>query len=127
VLWRLRHNTAQARLAAEREPANGRAIHRRMGARLALPISYFVDWDRAKSARHDLVDSYVSSGWPPADLLVTAIKAGIETYVLKRLVRHYRGRKYLERALRDSDRLEPSLRSKIWNFASDPQGSGKED
>jgi hypothetical protein len=99
----------------------------RWPALFTLPISYFVDWDRAKSARRDLVDSYVSSGWPPADLLVTAIKAGIETAVLKRLVRQHRGREYLERALRDLDRLEPWLKSRIWDFASDPQGSGEED
>jgi len=52
---------------------------------IMLPMSFFVDWDRAKSARHELVDVFLRSSWPPIDLLLTAIDAGIEREVLKRL------------------------------------------
>jgi hypothetical protein len=35
------------------------------GALLALSLSIFIHWDRAKSARHELVDTYLYSSWPP--------------------------------------------------------------
>ena len=46
---------------------------------IALPMSFFVDWDRAKSSRRDLVDAYLNSTWPPADLLATALESGSQT------------------------------------------------
>jgi hypothetical protein len=67
---------------------------RRIPAFIALPMSFFVDWDRARSARSELVDAYVNSIWSPADLLVTAISAGIANETLDRLSRTTSGRNY---------------------------------
>jgi hypothetical protein len=66
--------------------STGEEDFKRLPALLALPLSIFIDWDRAKSARHELVDAYLYSSWPPADLLLTSITAGIQGETLHRLV-----------------------------------------
>lgn len=86
---------------------------KRLPALLLLPLSIFIDWDRAKSARHELVDAYLYSSWPPADLLVTSIAAGIESESLHRLMGTHRGRDYLAAIDRDSHRLDPQLYARV--------------
>lgn len=86
---------------------------RRLPALLLLPISFFYDWDRAESARHELIDAYLSSSWPPADLMVTSIAVGIERETLRRLEATHRGRDYLGAIERDSRRLAPEQLAKI--------------
>lgn len=68
---------------------------KRLPALLKLPLSIFIDWDRAKSARHELVDAYLYSSWPPADLLLTSLAAGIQSETLRRLAGTHRGRDYI--------------------------------
>lgn len=82
-------------------------------ALLALPLSFFSDWDRAKSARRDLVEAFLKSSWPPANLLLTAIEAGIEQKIIKRLIRSYGGNQYLAAIEQDSHRLEGSTRLRV--------------
>ena len=76
----------------------------------ALPMSFFVDWDRARSARQELVDTFLKSSWPPADLLVTAIDAKIDQFVFEYLTRTSSGRVYIQRMEMDISRLQPSKR-----------------
>jgi hypothetical protein len=80
---------------------------------MMLPMSYFVDWDRAKVARHELTDVFLGSSWPPSDLLLTGIDAGIEQNVLKRLSRNSRGNDYIRAIQRDIGKLSDRDRSKI--------------
>ena len=77
----------------------------RLPALIKLPLNFFVDWDRAKSARHELVDTYVYSSWPPTDLLLISLQSGIQEDTLKRLARTYRGSDYIAAIDRDSHRL----------------------
>lgn len=86
---------------------------RSVPALLLLPFSFFVDWDRAKSARRELVESYLSSSWPPADLLVAAVNAGVERPILVRLTGSSRGRRYVDLIAKDVQRLDASLRNKV--------------
>ena len=81
---------------------------RSIPAFIALPMSFFVDLDRAKSARRDLVDAYLASTWPPADLLLTAIESGIVSDTLDRLSRTNTGRKYIRAIEADITRLSES-------------------
>jgi hypothetical protein len=90
----------------------------RLPALIALPLSFFVDWDRAKSARHELVDAYLYSSWPPADLLVVSMQSGIQESTLKRLARTYRGSDYIAAIERDSHRLPPHQLSEVQNCLS---------
>jgi hypothetical protein len=79
---------------------------RTVPAFLALPMSFFLDWDRANSARRDLVDSYLNSTWPPADLLATAVETGIANDTLDRLSRTNPGREYIRAIEGDLARLD---------------------
>lgn len=83
---------------------------KRLPALLALPLSIFIDWDRAKSARHELVDAYIYSSWPPADLLLTSMAAGIQSETLHRLAGTHRGRDYLASILKS---VVPSAPSRV--------------
>jgi hypothetical protein len=98
--------------------SKGEEDFRRLPALLMLPISFFYDWDRAKSARHELVDAFMFSSWPPADLMVTSIMAGIEREALHRLEGTHRGREYLGAIDRDSRRLAPEKFTKIQELLS---------
>lgn len=86
---------------------------KRLPSLLLLPLSIFYDWDRAKSARHEIVDAYLYSSWPPADLIVTSIAAGIQNETLHRLEGTHRGREYLAAIERDSRRLTHSQFAKV--------------
>ncbi len=95
--------------------STGEEDFKRLPALLALPLSIFIDWDRAKSARHELVDAFLYSSWPPADLLLTSIAAGIQGETLHRLIGTHRGRDYLAAIDRDSHRLDPAQFDQIQN------------
>jgi GTPase-associated protein 1, N-terminal domain type 1 len=93
--------------------STGEDDFKRLPALLALPLSIFIDWDRAKSARHELVDAYLHSSWPPADLLLTSIAAGIQNETLHRLSGSHRGREYLTSIDHDSQRLGPAQYAQV--------------
>jgi hypothetical protein len=86
---------------------------RTIPAFIALPMSFFVDWDRAKSARRDLVEAYLASTWPPADLLLTAIESGIASDTLARLSRTNMGREYISAIEADVGRLDESAQMRV--------------
>ena len=80
--------------------------------------SYFwLSWKKPKDGRGDIIDalvgSFLRSSWPPADLVLAAMGAGIETKVVKRVRRRLFGRRYIERVHRDAGRLEADLRHRV--------------
>lgn len=77
-------------------------------ALLSLPMSFFMDWDRAKASRRDLVDAFMSSSWPPSDLMLAAIYAGIESKILKRVSRNHGGEKYIRLIENSIEQLDPN-------------------
>jgi hypothetical protein len=91
-----------------------------IGMILALPRMVVGDWDHAKPARHGLVDAFMSSGWPPAHLLLAAVRADILERVCLRLSRKKGGKKYLDRAINDIARLNAQelgdIREKVAQF-----------
>lgn len=87
---------------------------RSIPAFIALPLSFFVDWDRAKSARRELVDAYLDSIWPPADLLLIAMEAGIAHETLDRLAHSTRGRNYIDAISKDLSRLSEGARQRAY-------------
>lgn len=94
-------------------------------ALLMLPLTFFSEWDRAKTARHDLVDAFMSSSWPPADLILTAIDADIDQKVLRRVNRSRSGGRYISNIWADAGRLQPklakSVRGAVNRFKEDPR------
>jgi hypothetical protein len=89
---------------------------RTIPAFLALPMSFFVDWDRAKSARRELVDAYLKSTWPPADLLVTAVAADIIRETLNRLSQTASGRNYIDAIWNDVPRLDEATQQRMYTI-----------
>ncbi|WP_354043590.1 hypothetical protein [Devosia sp. UYZn731] len=76
-----------------------------IGMIMSLPRMVVGDWDHAKPARHGLVEAFMSSGWQPAHLLLAAARAEILERVCLRLTRLKGGKKYLDKAISDVDRL----------------------
>ncbi|OWK22028.1 hypothetical protein AJ88_14120 [Mesorhizobium amorphae CCBAU 01583] len=75
-----------------------------LGLFFALPRMLVNDWDRAKPARHGLVDAFMNSNWPPSYLLLAAARAGILDRICLRVLRQRGGKKYLNRAVADLSR-----------------------
>jgi hypothetical protein len=91
---------------------------------LLLPFSFFMDWDRAKTARQELVETFLKSSWPPANLILAARGVGIEQKVLRRLSKLREGNRYITRIWDDSGRLNNDLqrtvRKSINEFSENP-------
>lgn len=68
-----------------------------IAAILIVSLSIFTDWDRAKAARHGIVDKFLKSKWDPVELLRAGVDAGIPRKVLGYLVSKPGGREYLRR------------------------------
>jgi hypothetical protein len=74
---------------------------------------FFSDVDRKKTARHELVDMFVRSKWPPADLLIIAQETGVAPKVIGRLLRDSHGRAYLRAIEADLERLSAKSRNAL--------------
>ena len=69
--------------------------------------------DGRKSAINELVRAFMNSRWPPADLIVTALGAGVEKKVVKRLRNLPRGERYIEEVRDDARRLGRGERTRV--------------
>lgn len=60
-------------------------------------LSYFtfVDWDRCRSARNELVDAFLSAVWQPADLVATAVAVNELPEIVDILQQRRKGRDYI--------------------------------
>lgn len=66
-----------------------------------------------------LVDSFVRSIWPPADLLVAAIGAGVQKKVLGRVRRRYPSRQYLVDIEEDCHHRDDAVKKEILRCLAD--------
>lgn len=73
----------------------------------------FFDWDRCKSARHELVDAFMSSSWNAGDLALAACRCGDVRRILKRVAKSYGGEEYLARIENDLGRLNDDERRMV--------------
>ena len=73
----------------------------------------FIDWDRCKTARHELVDAFMTSTWRPVDLGLAAVRAGDAVRILKRVAHHGGGGRFMETIERDLRSIAPPWREKI--------------
>jgi len=60
-------------------------------------LSYFtfVDWDRCRSARNELVDAFLGAVWQPADLIATAVAVNELPEIVDILQQRRKGRDYI--------------------------------
>lgn len=66
----------------------------------------FLDWDRCKIARNELVGAFMSSSWNAGDLALTACRCGDVEKILNRVGKSYGGEAYLVRIENDLTRLD---------------------
>ena len=52
-----------------------------------LKFFFFVDWDRCKTARHELVDRFMCSSWRATDIALAAARAGDPSRILRRIAK----------------------------------------
>jgi len=58
----------------------------------------FVDWDRCKSARRELVDAFLAArSWDPSDLALVACHSGDRWKILRKVAKSYGGDRYFDR------------------------------
>ena len=91
-----------------------------VGPRRGLPglPSYFrLRWKKPKDGRRELIDALVNmflrSSWPPADLMVAALEADAGERVVKHIRRRLPGARYLESIGRDAGRLDEELSRRV--------------
>lgn len=65
----------------------------------------FLNYDRRKIARHELVAAFISSSWRPGDLALTACRCDDLVNILGRVAWTHDGEKYLKRIENDLGRL----------------------
>lgn len=71
--------------------STGRATH------ITDEMFGYFDWDKAKKLRKDVIDTYVSSYWPPAELALIASRCKVLRKVIHRLQRKWGGDEYLKK------------------------------
>lgn len=68
----------------------------------------FDDWDKCKSARRELVRAFMSSEWPPEQLIVLALRIGEPGRVLRRVRKEDGGDVFLARLRGSIDKVRSS-------------------
>ena len=85
-----------------------------------LSFFFFGDyWDRCDVLRRGLVDAFMHSEWPPADLLVAAHAANVAHEVIDLVSSRYGGKDYQKAILKDLKRLPEDLRDVLRNAMED--------
>ena len=100
-----------------RERTKLRGLDRVSRELLGISSHAWVSAKKPKESRRKLIDALVNaflrSSWPPADLVVTALEAGIGKRVVKRVRRRLLGARYLDRIGKDARRLDDDLRRRV--------------
>ncbi len=66
----------------------------------------FMDWDRCKSARRELVDAFLASRtWNPADIALIGCHSGDIWKILRKVAKSYGGERYFERIVEQMSEL----------------------
>lgn len=74
-------------------------------------VALLTDWDRAKAARHGVVDAFINSSWEPAELLRAGLEAHVPLKILGYLGSKQGGQDYLRRIENSAARYPPPLRA----------------
>jgi hypothetical protein len=71
----------------------------------------FLDWDRCKAARRELVDAFLASPvWRPSDLALTACRSSELDKILRRTAKSIGGEGYIDKISAELTRLPVSCR-----------------
>lgn len=89
-----------------------------------IKLFMFVDWDKCKMARKDLVRAFMASSWPPVDLAVTACRSRELSRFFKLLLRERGGDEYLTEIEAGSQSLKKALRMLVLEAIREARASG---
>jgi hypothetical protein len=78
-----------------------------------LRLFLFVDWDRCKVARRELVDAFQHSTWPSTDLALAAARADDAVRILHLLSATEQGKQFIRKIARDIDSIPAPWRSRV--------------
>lgn len=84
-----------------------------------MKFLFFIDWDRCKTARNELVYTFMSSTWRPGDLALTACRCGELAKILKTVAQSHNGDKYLTRIEKDLNHLDDTDKIVVQNLIAD--------
>ena len=85
-----------------------------------LSFFFFGDyWDRCDVLRRELVDAFMHSEWPPADLLVAAHAANVAYEVMEFVSSRDGGKDYQKAILKDVRRLPEDLQDELRNVVEE--------
>jgi hypothetical protein len=73
----------------------------------------FLDWDRCKTARQELVYAFMSSSWAPGHLALIACRCSEIKKILRRVAKSYGGEAYLSRMASDLALLPEGCRESV--------------
>jgi GTPase-associated protein 1, N-terminal domain type 1 len=79
----------------------------------------FHDWDRCKTARHELVRAFMASTWRPGDLALTAFRCDDLSKILNRVAKSTGGASYLNSIEGDLSRLTEDCRRRCKQAIAD--------
>ena len=79
----------------------------------------FMDWDRCKAARRELVVAFMSSSWPPRDLALTACRTNEVARIIRRVAKQHDGEAYIKRIASDVGKLPKGCRNAVDNAISE--------
>lgn len=77
----------------------------------------FTDWDKCKTARRDLVRTFLQSKWPPLDFAKAVASTPDPERFFKRLLKEQGGLAYFKRIAGESSKLMPGTRTALNNAA----------
>ena len=81
-----------------------------------MTLFTFVDWDRCKIARKDLISAFLKSGWPKSDLFLIAERVEEIESIARLLGRSHDGRRYVQESLQD-EAIPVHLRNDLAAFS----------
>jgi hypothetical protein len=61
----------------------------------------FLDWDKGKQLRSDLIDHFLNSVWAPGELAVAPKNEALLRKLIKRLMRNDQGHRYMQKMIKD--------------------------
>lgn len=126
TLLRLRNRPVSMMIVATFAP-----IYRELAKADEVPEFFkflpFMDWDRSKAARHELVDAFMSSSWPPHHLALAACRSNETVRIIRRIAKQRGGDTYIKRLTTEVDKLpevcKKAIKSAISQVRSNPSAN----
>ncbi|MCP1457588.1 hypothetical protein [Pseudomonas kilonensis] len=92
-----------------------------------IRIFSFVDWDKCKTARKDLIRTFLNSKWPVVDFAITAARTGDSERIIKQLLKEPGGQTYFKKVMDAVGKTKQKNHSIIENFTYKEDPSREDD